>query len=108
MPPKTKRLESKDFSPKATPTERSLIKRTPFFDVKFIFNNKNKFACVVKKNIFGKAVLRNKTRRKVYSIIYTVFNNEKYSVIAYPRKQSLTTRFEILQQEALLLKKEIK
>jgi RNase P protein component len=104
MPPKSKRLESKDF----TTTNKSALYKTPYFDIKILFNNKSKFACVVKKNIFSKAVLRNKTRRIVYSVLSATFKNTPYSVIAYPRKQVLDTAYKTLIDEAISVKREIK
>jgi ribonuclease P protein component len=90
MPPKAKRLTIKDFSEK----KRSAVYKTALLDIRVISNNKNKFACVVKKNITNKAVERNKIRRKVYSALQTVFNGKVYSVIAYPQKQTLLTKKE--------------
>lgn len=107
MPPKRKRLQAKDFAPQEMQTHRSLLKRTPFSDFKIIYNNKGKLACVVKKNMFGEAVLRNKLRRKVYSILYTIFRDTSYSVIAYPRKQALTTKASVLTTEMTAIKKEL-
>lgn len=106
MPPKSKRLEAKDFNTENLKQKSSLYK-TPYFDVKIIFNNKGKFACVVKKNILNSAVLRNKVRRIVYSVLVSVFKEESYSVIAYPRKQVLNTPYKTLIEETLTIKKEI-
>lgn len=104
MPPKTKRLQTRDF----VNTQKSSTYKTGLFDVKILFNNKSKFACVVKKNISRTAVLRNKTRRKIYSILTSVFIDEKYSVVVYPKKQSLTTPFQKLISEMKKIKGEIK
>ena len=104
MPPKIKRLQASDFKN----NQKSVTYKTPNFDIKILFNNKNKFACIVKKNIAGNSVLRNKIRRRVYSVITTVFKNERYSVVVYPKKQTLTTPHTTLVSEALHAKKEIK
>lgn len=104
MPPKTKRLQAKDFAK----NQKSSSYKTNCFDIKVLYNNKGKFACVVKKNIAGTAVLRNKIRRKVYSIMSTVFKNEINSVIVYPRKQTLTTPFQTLVSEMEKIKTELK
>jgi hypothetical protein len=108
MPPKTKRLQAKDFVPKEMQNYKSLIKKTSFFDFRIIDNNKGKLACVVKVKTFNKAVLRNKLRRKVYSVLYTVFKEVPYSVIAYPTKQALTTKQTDLIKEAEIIKEQIK
>ena len=107
MPPKSKRLQAKDFISNIKSTERASLFRGVYFDIKVLFNDKNKFACVVKKNIFGKAVFRNKARRIVYSVLMNVFKGEKYSVIAYPKKQTLNTNHKELLASAFNIKKEV-
>lgn len=107
MPPKSKRLETKDFSRLSLNASKSITHKMGAFDLKVLFNNKSKFACVVKKNIFNKAVLRNKARRVVYSVLTSVFKNEPYSIIAYPRKEVITTPYAELLRETNKLKEEI-
>ena len=105
MPPKSKRLQAKDFTLNFKSNQKSSSYKTPYFDIKILFNNKGKFACVVKNNIFNKAVLRNKTRRIVYSILTSAFKDQTYSVIAYPKKQTLNTPHLVLKEEMLKIKK---
>ncbi len=104
MPPKSKRLQAKDF----VSNQKSTTYKRLYFDVKVLFNNKGKFACVIKKNISGNAVIRNKIRRRVYSIMSSVFKNNTQSIIIFPRKEALLQTYQTLLDETVKISKEIK
>lgn len=103
---KLKSLQIKSlFNKKETPFK---VIRGVFFDIK-IFKNQNdlgnKNAVITSSKNFKKAIIRNKIRRRIYSIIEGFLkenqaNIEKnLSILIYPKKEILNIKFSDLQKE---------
>ena len=81
MLPKKKRLTKSDF----TNLKPKVIFRGVYVDIATAPGKEIKFSCVVSKKRIKKAVLRNKARRRVYSVLGDVSIKTPCFVVVYPK-----------------------
>lgn len=91
---KSKRISSQEFAS----FSKGRFIRTPFFDVVISPSTSLKVACVVKKKLFNNAVLRNKSRRIVYTLAQEVLSTQSQGFIFYPKKEILNVSHLVLLQ----------
>lgn len=97
MLPKKKRLSTIDFKG----IKPKIIIRGSLFDIAHAFNKDTKFACVISKKQIKIAVLRNKAKRRVYSILEGVTPKITGFFIIYPKKTILHKDFKEVKEEML-------
>ena len=95
MPPKKKRLTKKDFSEL---TKKTTL-RTRLFDVVYTPSLTHKVGCVVLKKRTPKAVDRNKIKRKIYHGYRETKPKNTYTIIFYPKNESLRTPQQTIVKE---------
>lgn len=82
------------------------IIRNDYFELKIVKNNSpySKFGIVLSKKIAKKAVIRNKTRRRFYSIIEDLYKKESFLlennlyILIYIKEKSIDTQFSLLKE----------
>jgi ribonuclease P protein component len=95
MLPKALRITAKEWKGiKARPSYRGA-----FFDVSVTPAPTTKFACVISKKRIGKAVDRNRAKRKVYALLPGVKTSSPSLVFIYPTKHILTAHPDSLKEE---------
>lgn len=94
MLPKSERLTKEDF----TTTRPKIFFRGELFDIAYCILPSQKFACVIAKKTLKKAVDRNRIKRRILSLVKKFPLSEKYSLIFYPKKTSLTVRYSQLEE----------
>lgn len=99
MPPKSERLTKYDFS--------GLKKRTTLvsslFDIVYISSPTYKTACVIAKKRVPKAVDRNTIKRRIYNAYKENKPKKPYTVIFYPKKESLYAPYTKISNEMRVL-----
>ncbi len=101
---KKRRVKTKDFN-LAFSSIKSKNYISPFFSIKVVFSGdatkKTIFSCVVSKKVANTAVLRNKTRRRIYEIIKKVLPTVKngYTCLVFVKKEAITTDFSTLKDD---------
>lgn len=95
MLPKSKRLTKQDFSI-ARP---KVFFRGELFDTAYLLLPTQKFACVTAKKTLKRAVDRNLVKRRLLSLVGKNLPPLKYSVIIYPKKPSLTSSYQQLEEQ---------
>ncbi len=95
MLPKSKRLTKEDFNEKRP----KVFFRGELFDVAGVTLQTQKVACVTSKKTLKRAVDRNLIKRRIFSILITIKPPSPYSFIFYPKKNSQTAPFRLLQEE---------
>jgi ribonuclease P protein component len=93
MLPKSKRLTKQDF----TITRPKIFFRGELFDLAFCVLTTQKVGCVISKKTLKKATDRNFVRRRFYSLFLDIKVPKNYSIIVYPKKNSLTYSYKELQ-----------
>ena len=95
MLPKKKRLNKEDFK---NLRPQSLFRGT-FVDISGSESKETKFACVVSKKRFKKAVERNKARRKVYNILNKVKLESPHLIVVYPKQNIVNSSSKNIENE---------
>lgn len=95
MLPKPKRLNSADFLNLNTKN----VFRGFYVDISICSAQKTKFACIISKKKIKKAVDRNRTKRRVYSIIENLNLKDNYSVVIYPKPTALSGEYNLIKSE---------
>lgn len=100
---KKRRVKTKEFNFVFSSIE-SKNYTSPFFSIKVVsdkeISQKTTFSCVVSKKIANTAVLRNKTRRRVYEIIKKILPIVKngYICLVFVKKEAINTDFSTLKE----------
>lgn len=80
MLPRSQRLSVEQFN---SVIEKGRVTHSPFFHMKhLVLNGKPRFSAVIPQKIAKKAVLRNKTRRKIYDSIKPLLPSVKEGIYA--------------------------
>lgn len=95
MLPKSKRFTKEDFSI----TRPKIFFRGELFDCAYVTLPTQKFACVIAKKTLKKAVERNLVKRRIMSVVETIGLSTTYSIIVYPKKNSLITPYSQLEEQ---------
>lgn len=100
---KKRRVKTKEFNLAFSSIE-SKNHTSPLFSIKIApsgeSTQKTIFSCVVSKKIANTAVLRNKTRRRVYEIIKKVLPIVKngYVCLVFVKKEAINSDFSTLKE----------
>jgi ribonuclease P protein component len=95
MLPKSERFTQEDFKGKRP----KVFFRGEYLDIAALTLPTQKFACVISKKTFKRAVDRNLITRRIFSVIKDSKPNPLYSIIFYPKKGSITIPFLKLHDE---------
>lgn len=77
-----------------------------FFSVRVTYGARElhqaKCVCIVSKKISNRAVIRNKIKRRVYSILYSRMITPKDALIqVFPKKNTIGTTYKKLQEDLI-------
>jgi len=97
MLPKIRRAKKADFIDLKT----RVVYRGLFVDVAETNLKGNLFSCVISKKAIKGSVGRNKTRRRIYSIINKEKINTNNLKIIYPKKDTEKAKFEEIKSEII-------
>jgi ribonuclease P protein component len=95
MLPKKERLKTTDFKSLKT----KMVFRGTYVDIAVSKAPQSRFACVISKKRIKKAVDRNNSRRKVYSIIQEVQPRNPHLVVLYPKITTLSSSYSHIKTE---------
>lgn len=86
------------------------IYQTPMLVIRYDKNEQSRFECavVVGKKVDKRAVVRNKIKRQLVSIIKEILGDEPYTIIVYAKKHIYDTSFETKRDELIQSFKAIK
>jgi ribonuclease P protein component len=101
MLPKKNRISKENFP---SPKRQGFRVFSQLFSVVFYKGEEEiRMAVVVSKKIAKTAVMRNRIRRKMYSILRegTKRTNKKGTLVIYPKKEALTAKFSVLEKEVV-------
>lgn len=76
-----------------------IIFRGNVLDIAYKEGLEHKYACVISKKQIKKAVLRNKVKRKVYSVIASASPKKPGFYIIYPKTKAETTPYKEIFSE---------
>jgi ribonuclease P protein component len=95
MLPKPERFTKEDFTGKRP----KVFFRGEYLDIAAVTLPTQKFACVTAKKTFKRAVDRNLIKRRIFGVIKENKPNVPYSLVFYPKKESITIPFLQLHNE---------
>jgi len=100
---KKRRVKTKEFN-LAFSSAGAKNYTSPFFSLKVVssrkINDETTFSSVVSKKIANTAVLRNKTRRRMYEIVKKILPEVKngYICLIFVKKEAMKADFSVLKE----------